>query len=84
MLKIGSGVDEERAAFRFGAAFLAPAPSLIAEVGAKRAMIHPEELLVSRLDQDLSCWSCPLTGQHLFGRMLQSCHVQRTFVFGAP
>jgi transcriptional regulator with XRE-family HTH domain len=54
VLKIGSGVDEERAAFRFGAAFLAPAPSLIPEIGAKRALIHPEELLVLKQRYGLS------------------------------
>lgn len=54
VLKIEGGIDEERAAFRFGAAFLAPAPSLLSEVGAKRAMIHPEELLVLKQRYGLS------------------------------
>ncbi len=46
VLNIKDDVDTERAAFRFGAAFLAPAPTLIPEVGPKRARIHPEELLL--------------------------------------
>ena len=37
-------VDEEKAAFRFGAAFLAPAEQLRSEVGEKRSHIHLEEL----------------------------------------
>jgi transcriptional regulator with XRE-family HTH domain len=54
VLKMESGIDEERAAFRFGAAFLAPAPSLIPDVGTKRAMIRPEELLVLKQRYGLS------------------------------
>ena len=37
--------DEEKAAFRFGAAFLAPAEPLRREVGEKRSLIQLEELL---------------------------------------
>ena len=36
--------DTEKAAFRFGAAFLAPAEQLCREVGEKRSLIHLEEL----------------------------------------
>lgn len=46
MLDIPSNVDEEKAAFRFGAAFLAPAEVVRKQVGAQRAFIQPEELLL--------------------------------------
>ncbi len=39
-------VDEEDAAFRFGAAFLAPAQTVRQEVGASRSMIPDRELLL--------------------------------------
>jgi Zn-dependent peptidase ImmA (M78 family) len=45
-LRVREGEDQERAAFRFGAAFLAPAPVVVQEVGARRAFIQPEELLL--------------------------------------
>jgi len=45
-LKVCEGEDQERAAFRFGAAFLAPAPVVVQEVGARRAFIQAEELLL--------------------------------------
>lgn len=44
-LKLSEDIDEEKAAFRFGAAFLAPAEHLRREVGAKRRRIQLEELL---------------------------------------
>lgn len=43
-LKLGENVDAEKAAFRFGAAFLVPAEELRREVGEKRTRIQPEEL----------------------------------------
>jgi len=46
VLDISEDIDEERAAFRFGAAFLAPRDRLIKEVGAKRALIQTAELLL--------------------------------------
>ena len=46
VLNISKRVDEEKAAFRFGAAFLAPAELMYQEIGAKRAFILPEELLL--------------------------------------
>ncbi len=46
VLQLPEGEDQERAAFRFGAAFLAPAPVIEQEVGARRAFIRPEELLL--------------------------------------
>jgi hypothetical protein len=44
-LEMSEEVDEEKAAFRFGAAFLAPAEQLCREVGEKRSLIEMEELL---------------------------------------
>lgn len=46
VLKISGKVDEEKAAFRFGAAFLAPATLMYQEAGTKRAYILPEELIL--------------------------------------
>ncbi len=46
VLKIPTTIDEEKAAFRFGAAFLAPSDAIIREVGNKRAFIQPEELIM--------------------------------------
>lgn len=46
VLNISKETDEEKAAFRFAAAFLAPADSLLKEVGNKRVFIQPEELLI--------------------------------------
>lgn len=46
VMKLGEGVDEEKAAFRFGAAFLAPAEVLFREVGQKRHSIEIQELLL--------------------------------------
>jgi Zn-dependent peptidase ImmA (M78 family)/DNA-binding XRE family transcriptional regulator len=46
VLKVSPDVDQERAAFRFGAAFLAPAPVIRREVGNRRTFIQPQELLL--------------------------------------
>ena len=46
VLNISRKVDEEKAAFRFGAAFLAPATLMYREAGTKRAYIMLEELLL--------------------------------------
>jgi hypothetical protein len=46
VLDISESIDEEQAAFRFGAAFLAPAEMVRREVGTRRAFIQPEELLL--------------------------------------
>ncbi len=43
-LKLEEGVNAEKAAFRFGAAFLAPAEELRREVDEKRSRIQSEEL----------------------------------------
>lgn len=44
ILKLCPDVDEEKAAFRFGAAFLAPAEQLRRDVGEKRSRIQKSEL----------------------------------------
>ena len=46
LLRPAKGVDEEKAAFRFGAAFLAPAETLRREVGVRRSAIGLDELLL--------------------------------------
>jgi Zn-dependent peptidase ImmA (M78 family) len=46
VLKVSKETDEEKAAFRFAAAFLAPAERLYKEIGNKRLFIQPEELLI--------------------------------------
>ena len=46
VLKTPSNFNEEKAAFRFGAAFLVPAVAIYREVGNKRAFIQPEELIM--------------------------------------
>ncbi len=46
VLNIPESEDPERAAFRFGAAFLAPAAVLRQEVGHKRLFVQSEELLL--------------------------------------
>jgi len=46
VLKVSKGVDEERSAFRFGAAFLAPRDLLVKEVGARRSFLSIDELLL--------------------------------------
>jgi transcriptional regulator with XRE-family HTH domain len=46
VLKPSRGVDKEKAAFRFGAAFLAPATTIHREVGTRRSAIGLEELLL--------------------------------------
>ena len=46
VLEIPASVDEEKAAHRFGSAFLVPAERLIREVGNKRSYVHISELLI--------------------------------------
>ena len=46
VLDIPNNVDEEKSAFRFGAAFLAPAQIILTEVGSHRTTIQPEELFM--------------------------------------
>ena len=46
ILDVGPDVDSEKAAFRFGAAFLAPAEALFRDVGRYRKFISLQELLL--------------------------------------
>ena len=46
VLDLAQGVDEEKAAHRFGAALLAPADPLRREVGSRRTLMHAEELIL--------------------------------------
>ena len=46
VLSVDSGIDEEKAAFRFGAAFLAPAKSLYRDVGRRRKFVSGHELVL--------------------------------------
>lgn len=54
VLDVSEGVDEERAAFRFGAAFLAPATRIYQEVGEKRALVQLREFLFLKRQFGLS------------------------------
>lgn len=54
VLKIEGNVDPERAAFRFGAAFLAPAKLVRQEVGRRRTFIESQELLLLKKQLGLS------------------------------
>lgn len=46
VLKTSTSVDNEKAAFRFGAAFLAPKEWIVREVGTKRTALNLEELII--------------------------------------
>jgi len=48
VLNISASIDEEKAAFRFGAAFLAPAATVKREIGERRTQIHMQELLLMK------------------------------------
>ena len=54
VLKVASTVDEECAAFRFGAAFLAPSNVMYVEFGKKRSNINLEELMLFKQKFGLS------------------------------
>jgi Zn-dependent peptidase ImmA (M78 family) len=53
-LKIPEAVDQETGAFRFGAAFLAPAALVRQEVGRKRASIQSQELMLLKRQYGMS------------------------------
>jgi Zn-dependent peptidase ImmA (M78 family)/DNA-binding XRE family transcriptional regulator len=57
VLKISQSVDEEKAAFRFGAAFLAPKEWIMREVGDKRTAIDVQELIILKKKFGLSLQS---------------------------
>lgn len=46
VMDVHPGVDEEKAAFRFAGAFLAPASLLIREIGRRRSNVQLEEMLI--------------------------------------
>lgn len=54
VLDVPEDVDEEKAAFRFAGAFLAPAQALYREVGLKRAFVQGEELVMLKLKYGIS------------------------------
>ncbi|MEW6033539.1 MAG: XRE family transcriptional regulator [Chloroflexota bacterium] len=54
VLDVSEGLDEEKAAFRFGGALLAPAAKLLQAVGPKRALIQSEELVLLKKQFGLS------------------------------
>jgi len=54
VLEVGEGVSEEEAAYRFGAAFLAPAARIYQEVGEKRALVQLREFLFLKRQLGLS------------------------------
>lgn len=54
VLDVSPEVDEEKAAFRFAGAFLAPAEALHREVGQKRAFVQGQELVILKLKYGLS------------------------------
>jgi hypothetical protein len=54
VLKIPETVDQETTAFRFGAAFLAPATLVRQEVGRKRAFIQSQELMLLKRQYGMS------------------------------
>ena len=48
VMKVGSEIDEEKAARRFAGAFLAPAKTLLQEVGTKRSYLPMRELALHK------------------------------------
>jgi len=64
VLKVPESIDEEKAAFRFGSAFLAPAERLIKAIGTKRSYINIAELLILKKQFGISI-------QALLHRMLE-------------
>jgi len=54
LMDIADSVNEEKAAFRFGAAFLVPQERVRRELGDKRHAIRPEELLLLKRRYGLS------------------------------
>ena len=54
VMDVPETVDEEKAAFRFAGAFLAPAEALQREVGLKRGFVQGEELVMLKLKYGLS------------------------------
>ena len=53
-LAIPEHVDEEKAAFRFGGAFLAPRNALVAKLGSRRALVQADELMLLKKEFGIS------------------------------
>jgi Zn-dependent peptidase ImmA (M78 family)/transcriptional regulator with XRE-family HTH domain len=73
VLKIAGNVDEEKAAFRFGSAFLAPADGLYQEVGLNRDNISLQELLILKKRYGMSMQAL-LYRLHDLGIITDSCY----------
>lgn len=54
VMDVAEGVDEEKAAFRFAGALLAPADALQREVGLRRGFVQGEELVMLKLKYGIS------------------------------
>ena len=54
VMEVPEDVDEEKAAFRFAGAFLAPADALQREVGLRRGFVQGEELIMLKLKYGIS------------------------------
>jgi Zn-dependent peptidase ImmA (M78 family)/transcriptional regulator with XRE-family HTH domain len=72
VLNISPNVDEEKAAFRFGSAFLAPAEQLFKSIGIKRSYINISELLILKKQFGISI-------QALLHRMLELGIINDTY-----
>jgi len=72
VLNIPETIDEEKAAFRFGSAFLAPAEQLIRAIGHKRSYINIAELLILKKQFGISI-------QALLHRMLEIGIINDTY-----
>jgi Zn-dependent peptidase ImmA (M78 family)/DNA-binding XRE family transcriptional regulator len=78
VLKMIGDVDEEKAAFRFGAAFLVPAEAILREVGVRRTLVHTEELLLLKQRYGLSLQAL-LYRLHDLG-IITNSHYKRWFI----
>ena len=72
VLNIPETIDEEKAAFRFGSAFLAPAEQLIRAIGPKRSYVNIAELLILKKQFGISI-------QALLHRMLEIGIINDTY-----
>jgi Zn-dependent peptidase ImmA (M78 family)/DNA-binding XRE family transcriptional regulator len=73
VLKVADDIDEEKAAFRFAAAFLAPADAIYREVGSKRSHIETGELLLLKQRFGISIQAL-LYRLHDLGIITDSCY----------
>lgn len=77
VLKIPKSVDEEESAFRFAAAFLVPARSLIHDVGQRRTRIRADELLILKEKYGVSLQSLLVRLRTL--RIINDSHYREWF-----